>query len=85
MKLISVIPPCHSHLSEHESVDGGEEGSSVSGGLGGPVFLFVVRVGVFVLVLVSLFLRLLLLCLLNISDQCLVGRGGDSFASVGTG
>ena len=81
MKLISVIPPCHSHLSEHESVDGGEEGSSVSGGLGGPVFLFVVRVGVFVLV--GLFLLLLLLCRLNISDQCLVGRAGESIATVG--
>jgi len=44
---MSVILPGRSHLSEHESVDGGKEGGSVSRGLGGPVFcLFIFFVSI---------------------------------------
>ena len=45
LKKESVILSYHSnHLSEHKSVDGGEEGCSLSGGLGGPIENHVVSV-----------------------------------------
>ena len=49
---MSVILPGRSHLSEHESVDGGKEGGGLSRGLGGPIFcvtIFVVLVLLFCL------------------------------------